>query len=175
MALLDRFKKKAKAKSPKQVDQVQAAKTYAGTPAAIRGAVQQKAGKPAKQTSEQKSDKKPTEKELTDKRPEEKEVTIADPNLGRYAGILLKPHVSEKASVLADRGVYVFDVPLHANKIEIGKAVEAIYNVDVTDVRTQRGIGKPVRRGRVTGRRNTWKKALVQLKKGQTISIVEGV
>jgi large subunit ribosomal protein L23 len=94
---------------------------------------------------------------------------------GMYAHLLRKPHVSEKAAILAERGVYVFDVQTSANKTEIGKAVEAIYGVHVERVRTQRGIGKLVRRGKVRGQRNAWKKALVELKKGETISLVEGV
>jgi large subunit ribosomal protein L23 len=92
-----------------------------------------------------------------------------------YANVLVKPHVSEKAAHLAGKGIYVFDVPLATNKIEIRKAVEALYKVEVTSVRTQRGIGKRVSRGRIAGSRNDWKKALVELKKGQTINLVEGV
>lgn len=88
---------------------------------------------------------------------------------------LLKPHVSEKAAHLADRGIYVFDVPVTANKVEIRKAVEAQYKVSVTDVRTIRGIGKPILRGRIAGRRNRWKKAMVELKKGQIITLAERV
>ena len=92
-----------------------------------------------------------------------------------HAFTLLKPHVSEKAARLADKGIYVFDVPVTANKVEIRKAVEAQYKVSVTDVRTIRGIGKPVLRGRIAGRRNRWKKAMVELKQGQTITLVESV
>jgi large subunit ribosomal protein L23 len=92
-----------------------------------------------------------------------------------YANVLVKPHVSEKAAHLAEKGIYVFDVPLNANKIEIRKAVESLYKVEVTGVRTQRGIGKAIMRGRISGSRSDWKKALVELKKGQTINLVEGV
>ncbi len=95
--------------------------------------------------------------------------------LAEHANLILKPHVSEKAAHLADRGVYVFDVPLTANKVEVRKAIEALYRVDVTKVRTERGLGKPVRRGRIQGRRKNWKKALVEVKKGQSINLVEGV
>ncbi len=93
----------------------------------------------------------------------------------RHANLILKPQVSEKAAYLADRGVYVFDVPVDANKVEVRKAVEALYKVDVTKVRTERGLGKVVRRGRLTGRRKNWKKALVEVKKGQSINLVKGV
>lgn len=93
----------------------------------------------------------------------------------QHANLILKPHVSEKAAYLADRGIYVFDVPLAANKVEVRKAIEALYKVDVTKVRTERGPGKLVRRGRIQGRRKNWKKALVEVKKGQSINLVEGV
>lgn len=99
----------------------------------------------------------------------------SNPRVATHAGLLIKPHVSEKAATLADRGIYVFDVPLSANKIEVRKAVEAIYHVHVVAVRTQRGIGKVMKRGKVTGRRSDWKKALVELKNGETIALVEGV
>jgi large subunit ribosomal protein L23 len=93
----------------------------------------------------------------------------------RHAHTLIKPHVSEKAAHLAGRGVYVFDVPLSANKLEVRKAVEALYKVNVVQVRTVRGVGKMVQRGRIAGQRNNWKKALVELKKGQTLNLVAGV
>ena len=95
--------------------------------------------------------------------------------VAQYADLLIKPHISEKAAMLGEKNVYVFDVPLRANKVEIKKAVEAIYGVSVIGIRTQRGIGKAVKRGRIAGRRSAWKKALVQLKKGQTLNLVEGV
>lgn len=99
----------------------------------------------------------------------------SNPRVATHAKLLIKPHVSEKAAMLADRGIYVFDIPLSANKIEVRKAVEAIYHVHVISVRTQRGIGKVMKRGKVAGRRSDWKKALVELKKGETIALVEGV
>lgn len=104
-----------------------------------------------------------------------KEAKVAGARAADFAGLLLKPHVSEKAAVKADKGIYIFDVPVTANKIEVRKAVEAIYGVNVVAVRTQRGIGKIVRRGRTVGRRNAWKKALVELKPGQTLTLIEGV
>ncbi len=91
--------------------------------------------------------------------------------LGAQA-LIRKPHVSEKASRLAQSGnVYTFDVPVDAEKIAIKKAIEALYNVRVLSVHTVRGIGKVVHRGRVTGTRNNWKKALVKVAPGQTIDI----
>lgn len=89
--------------------------------------------------------------------------------------VLSSPRVSEKAAMLAAKGTYVFNVPVAAEKIEIRKAVEAMYKVHVERVNTVRGIGKVVRRGRTEGRRNNWKKALVTLKKGEKIDLYEGV
>lgn len=89
--------------------------------------------------------------------------------------ILLSPRVSEKAAVSASKSVYVFNVPVSAEKIEIRKAVEALYGVKVDQVRTARGAGKRTTRGRMHGQRNNWKKAYVCLKSGQKIDLYEGV
>lgn len=163
MALFDRFKRKQTKQPAKKADALQAAKKPA----------------PAKDVKApvgaQRVAPKGAEKKVEKKTDDKKEVSIVDTKAGSYARLLVKPHVSEKAAVLADRGIYVFDVPISANKVEIGKAVEAIYKVNVAKVRTQRGIGKAMRRGHIKGRRNAWKKALVELKKGQTITLVEGV
>ncbi len=93
----------------------------------------------------------------------------------RFAHLLVSPRVSEKAAMLASKGVYVFNVPVSANKVEVKKAVEAKYNVKVDSVNTVRGPGKIVRRGGTAGVRNMWKKALVTLTNGQKIDIYEGV
>jgi large subunit ribosomal protein L23 len=162
MALFDRFKKKQHSQPAKKAEALSSAKPATKKSEGVPSAS-------ATPRATQKDDvKKPVEKK-------NEVVSVVDAKAGQYAGLLLKPHVSEKAAVLADRGIYVFDVPVTANKVEIGKAVEATYKVNVTCVRTQRGIGKVIQRGHVKGRRNAWKKALVELKKGQTITLVEGV
>ncbi len=89
--------------------------------------------------------------------------------------LLRAPHVSEKAARLADRGTYVFRVALDAEKVSIKKAVEALYGVKVEKVRIIAIGGKPVRRGKRLSYRHDIKKALVTLKKGQTIAMYEGV
>ena len=89
--------------------------------------------------------------------------------------LLSRPHVSEKAARLSAQNVYVFGVPLTAEKMAIKKAVEALYSVKVVAVRTVRGLGKPVRRGRRPSSRSDWKKALVTLAPGQKLDIYEGV
>lgn len=95
--------------------------------------------------------------------------------IDRSSFVLLSPRVSEKAAMLGAKGTYVFNVPVTAEKIEIRKAVESLYGVSVERVNTVRGIGKVVRRGRIEGRRNNWKKALVTLKAGQTLDLYKGV
>jgi large subunit ribosomal protein L23 len=90
--------------------------------------------------------------------------------------VLLAPRISEKAAVLASsKNTYVFDVPVTANKVEIRKAVERLYAVKVESVRTIRGIGKFVSRGRSRGQRPNWKKALVTLKEENKIDVYAGV
>ncbi|MDF1496657.1 MAG: 50S ribosomal protein L23 [Patescibacteria group bacterium] len=94
---------------------------------------------------------------------------------GESYRVLLSPKVSEKAANLASTNVYVFNVPVTAEKIEIANAVQKLYGVKVVAVRTARGQGKPIYRGVKKGRRNQWKKAFVSVKKGQTIDLYEGV
>jgi large subunit ribosomal protein L23 len=89
--------------------------------------------------------------------------------------VLLSPKVSERAAELAAKNIYVFNVPVTAEKINIAKSVELLYGVKVEKVRTARGEGKPIYRGHKKGRRNQWKKAFVSVKKGQTIDLYEGV
>lgn len=91
------------------------------------------------------------------------------------AKILIKPLVTEKASHLASENKYAFIVALNANKIEVAKAVKALYGVDVVKVNIINMEGKNVVRGRIKGQRSDFKKAIVTLKKGDVISIYEGV
>lgn len=123
-------------------------------------------------TKSRKRSDAPAKAAKTEKTEEAVKISVAG---GASPRLLLAPRVSEKAAALASRGVYVFNVPVWANKVEVRKAVEALYKVDVTSVKTARGIGKAVARGRIRGRRQNWKKALVSLKKGQTINLHEGV
>ena len=88
--------------------------------------------------------------------------------------LVLTPRITEKAIALAEQGIYVFDVPSSTNKIEITKAVEAAFKVNVTDVNIIITKGKLKRFKQVLGRQRDVKKAMVKLKKGQTISLFEG-
>lgn len=117
--------------------------------------------------------KKATDKKKTEVVKAEAPKTLASLNAPH---VLTSPHVSEKAARLAaNSNTYVFDVPLHAGKVEVRKAVEAIYGVNVLRVNISRGKGKVVRRGRTTGVRSDWKKAHVTLKTGQKLDLYEGV
>lgn len=89
--------------------------------------------------------------------------------------LILKPLISEKAVAAMGEGKYAFRVRLDANKVQIKEAIEEIYKVTVTDVRTLRTHGKVRRVGKFVGRRSDWKKAIVQLKEGDSITIFEGL
>ncbi|ACV25859.1 MULTISPECIES: 50S ribosomal protein L23 [Kangiella] len=96
-------------------------------------------------------------------------------NQERILKVLLAPHVSEKATILAERdGQFVFKVAKDANKREIKKAVETLFEVEVESVRTLNMKGKRKRFGLVEGRRPNWKKAYVSLKPGQDLDFAGG-
>ena len=90
-------------------------------------------------------------------------------NQERIYKVLLGPHVSEKASLAAERGQVVFRVAPDATKPEIKKAVEQLFNVKVKAVSTLNVKGKTKRTVRGLGKRNDWKKAYVSLQPGQDI------
>ncbi len=94
-----------------------------------------------------------------------------------YTKILIKPLVSEKATFVREVAQQVtFMVAPSANKIEIKKAVEAAFQVKVTDVNVVNRKPAPrVRQGRVIGRVPGFKKAYVTLAEGDTIEFFEGV
>jgi large subunit ribosomal protein L23 len=87
--------------------------------------------------------------------------------------IILEPVVTEKTARMREHNEVSFKVARDANKIEIRKAVEELFDVVVTDVRTISVTGKLKRLGRFEGRRASWKKAVVKLKEGQTIEFFE--
>ena len=85
--------------------------------------------------------------------------------------IIVSPVVSEKTTVLTEKeSKYVFRVNRKANKIEIRKAIEKIFNVNVTAVNTMNYIGKKKRVRQALGMTSAWKKAVITLKKGQKIN-----
>lgn len=93
----------------------------------------------------------------------------------RIMKILLAPHVSEKTTRVADQAnQVVFKVLPDANKLEIRKAVELLFNVKVTAVRVSNMKGKLKRFSNSIGRRKDWKKAYVTLAEGQDIDFMGG-
>ena len=90
--------------------------------------------------------------------------------------IIIRPVLTEKSyDGMADKK-YAFEVALHANKTEIKKAIETIFDVKVESVNTMRIQGKLKRQGRTQGRRPERKKAYVKLTEGsKTIEFFEGM
>lgn len=91
----------------------------------------------------------------------------------RLMKVLLAPHVSEKSAVAADTNrQFVFRVLPDANKNEIKKAVELMFDVKVDAVQVSNVKGKSKRFGQIMGRRSNWKKAYVKLQSGFDIDFV---
>lgn len=86
--------------------------------------------------------------------------------------ILIKPRVTEKTANLAKENKYVFEVANGINKIEVKKALEAVYGVAATDVNIIKMKGKKTgAMRRIFGKRKDWKKAVVTLKNGESIDV----
>ncbi len=89
--------------------------------------------------------------------------------------VILRPIVTEKTSFMKDgSNQYVFEVSRDANKIEIAKAVERLFNVKVVSVRVMNMEGKKRRLGKFAGKRPDWRKAVVKLNPKDKISFFEG-
>ena len=90
--------------------------------------------------------------------------------------VIIRPVVSEKSYVLAANDKYTFRVHPDAHKTQIRQAVEALFEgVKVVEVRTASVKSKPKRRGLTAGRSRSWKKAIVQVRPGDTIPIFQGL
>ena len=88
--------------------------------------------------------------------------------------VIKKPHVTEKTSLGSDSTNTVsIVVDRDANKIEIKQAVETLFKVKVSDVRTVNVAGKVKRFGKTSAKRSNWKKAYVTLQEGQSIDFFE--
>ena len=89
--------------------------------------------------------------------------------------IIKRPLVTEKSNIQKETdNQLTFEVDRRANRIEIRRAIEQIFNVKVASVRTMQVTGKVKRRGRTLGKRRDWKKAIVTLRPGQRIDFFEG-
>ena len=85
--------------------------------------------------------------------------------------ILRRPMITEKTMALVEAGKYTFECNPKANKIEIKNAVEKMFNVKVVSVNTINYDGKTKRLGKYVGKTNAFKKAIVEIEKGQSIEI----
>lgn len=93
--------------------------------------------------------------------------------MDRHYRIIRKPVITEKASDdTATRNAYHFRVPVQANKVEIRRAVEKLFDVKVRSVNTLNAPVKARRRGWSAGFTKPWKKAMVTLEEGQTIEVL---
>jgi large subunit ribosomal protein L23 len=88
--------------------------------------------------------------------------------------VILAPILSEKSYAGTTRGSYTFRVHSNAHKTQIRQAVEELFGVKVERVNVIKVQAKPKRRGVFKGTRPAWKKAVVQLRAGDTIEIFEG-
>jgi large subunit ribosomal protein L23 len=86
--------------------------------------------------------------------------------------ILKAPHITEKATNLAEKNQYVFRVWQKANKNEVKKAIENLYKVKVMDVKIINVPAKRRRLGRISGWKKGFKKAIVRIKEGQKIEVM---
>ena len=93
----------------------------------------------------------------------------------QYTQLIIRPVVSEKSYVLAANDKYTFRVHPDAHKTQIRQAVEALFEVKVLEVRTITVRSKPKRRGYTSGRTRQWKKAIVQVRPGDTIPVFQGL
>jgi len=90
-------------------------------------------------------------------------------------GVLIRPIITEKTTVLTGLDKYVFEVDIRANKNQIKEAVQLAFSVRVAEVNTMKVKGKPKRFGRKVTLRPDWKKAIVTLVEGDKIELFEGI
>ncbi len=88
--------------------------------------------------------------------------------------VIIRPIVSEKSYALLSANKYTFRVHKDAHKTQIRQAIEELFDVRVQGVNISKVQAKPKRRGVSRGTRPGWKKAIVQLRPGETIEIFEG-
>ncbi len=89
--------------------------------------------------------------------------------------VVVRPLITEKATILAGENKYAFEVDQRANKQQIKQAVETAFEVHVLKVNTMNVRGKSRRSGRRYTRTRDWKKAIVTLVEGDKIQFFEGI
>jgi len=91
-----------------------------------------------------------------------------------YRDIVIRPIITERGNDSMSIGRYTFEVSIDSNKLQIKKAVEDLFKVNVVDVNTMIVKGKLRGIGRFKGKRKNWKKAVVSLREGDSIPLFEG-
>ena len=89
--------------------------------------------------------------------------------------VLIKPTITEKSTILQEAGKYTFEIAPRANKVEVKEAVERNFNVTVLDVNISKLRGKRKRYGPRMAKQPDVKKAVVTLKQGDRINLIEGL
>ena len=89
--------------------------------------------------------------------------------------VLIKPTITEKSTLLQETGKYTFHIAPKANKVEVKQAVESSFNVSVLDVNITKRKGKMKRYGPRIKKQPDKKKAVVTLKQGDRINLIEGL
>ncbi len=130
-----------------------------------------------KKTEDAKEVKKPAAKKASAKKTEEKSVVKTSPKSSKgismeLASVIRNPRITEKAAHISDQNVYTFDVAPGAGKIEIAKAVKAIYNLTPVKVNVSAIPTKRVFRATHIGVKRGGRKAYVFLKKGDKIEFI---
>jgi len=124
--------------------------------------------------SQSKADQPLTEKQ-EQAREEKKEALIPKKKTGNRSflpTVLRNPHITEKATMLGEKGQYVFEVDPEATKGAVKQSVEALYGVAVRNVRLIKKPAKKIRIGRREGIKQGLKKAVVKLKTGESIEVI---
>ena len=90
--------------------------------------------------------------------------------------MIKRPLITEKTNIQKESFNQIsFEVDRRANRVEIKRSIEKIFNVNVAQIRTMQVKGKVKQRGRIAGKRKDWKKAIVKLMPGERIDFFEGV
>ncbi len=117
--------------------------------------------------------KEKKEEAVSDKKQEEANLSVApDVSNTTFEGVLRRPHITEKASASAEKNVYIFEVDKRVNKVIVKQAVKEIYKVEPIKVNIVNSPSKKVFSKGIKGVKSGKKKALVYLKKGDSIEII---
>ena len=138
---------------------------------------------PAKKAEPTAAKPEKTEKVTKPAKAETKEIAVvaSTPVVARKQGgidltsVLVRPHITEKATDLSEAGVYAFEISRRANKMDVRRAIEKYYKVKPVKIAVIMGITKTMknpRTGRMQVKKTAIKKALVYLKKGDKIEFV---